>query len=129
MIWAGQHKTSIQVPPLAMPALSSADHRKRSRAAAERAPPACPDSSGLEGAESGTEGLYRLAQPGGCRPGDLSLRLMLVVGLDKLLILLLDLLGVLARRAEQQLLQMAEQVLPGLLGRPARRPPRPARRR
>ena len=41
---------------------------------------------------------------------------MLVVGLDKLLILLLDLLRVLAGRAEQQLLQMAEQVLPGLLG-------------
>ena len=73
-------------------------------------------SSGLEGAESGAEGLQRVPQPGGCRPGDLSLRLVLVVGLDELLVLLLELLGVLARRAEQQLLQVAEQVLPGLAG-------------
>ena len=41
---------------------------------------------------------------------------MLVVGLDELLVLLLDLLGVLAGRAEQQLLQVAEEVLPGLRG-------------
>ena len=41
---------------------------------------------------------------------------MLVVGLDQLLVLLLDLLGVLAGRAEQHLLEVAEQVLPGLRG-------------
>ena len=57
-----------------------------------------------------------MTQPGGCRSGDLSLRLLLVVGLDELLVLLLDLLGVLARPAEQQLLQMSEQVLPSLRG-------------
>ena len=61
-------------------------------------------AGGLQGAEGGQCG----TQPGGCRYGDLSLRLALVVGLDELLELLLDLLlallGILARRAEQQLL-------------------------
>lgn len=53
---------------------------------------------------------------GGRRAGDVALRPVLVVGLDQLLVLLLDVLGVLARRAEQQLLEVAEQVLPGLRG-------------
>src|SRR5579859_3255448 len=63
----------------------------------------------LAGADGGAEGIQGVAQPGGRRPGDVALRPVLVVGL-------VELLGVLARRAEQQLLEVAEQVLPGLLG-------------
>ena len=67
-------------------------------------------------AEGGAEGVQRLAQGGGDAAGDLSLRLVLVVGLDQLGVLLLDLLGVLARRAEQQRLQVVKQILACLLG-------------
>lgn len=49
-------------------------------------------------------------------PADRQDRRLRRVGLDELLVLLADLLGVLVRRAEQQLLQVVEQVLPGLLG-------------
>ena len=55
-------------------------------------------------------------QGGGGRAGDLPLGLVLVVGLDELRILLVDLLRILARRAEQELLQVVEQVLARLLG-------------
>jgi hypothetical protein len=83
---------------------------------------ACPGNSGLEGAE----GLQRLAQPGSYRPGDLSLRLVLVVGLDELLVLLLDLLRVLARRADVRLLGGARiQVGPRLVSWGGYAGPRP----
>ena len=57
-----------------------------------------------------------MPQGGGRRAGDLPLRLVLVDGLDQLRVLLVSLLGALAGRAEQQRLQVAEQVLPGRLG-------------
>ena len=50
-------------------------------------------------------------QGDGCVAGDLPLGLVLVVGLQELRVLPLDLLGVSARRAEQQLLQVVVQVL------------------
>ena len=48
-----------------------------------------------------------------CVPGDLSLRCVLVEGLDELGVLLLDLLGGLVRRSEQQVLEVVVQVLAG----------------
>lgn len=74
------------------------------------AAPAAPGGLG------GAEGVQCVPQPGGRRGGDLSLRPVLAEDLNKLGVLLLDLLGVLARRAEQQLLKVVEQVLPGWLG-------------
>src|SRR5260221_510008 len=52
---------------------------------------------GLKGMEGDTEGGQRVMQLGDLRSGDLSLRLVLLVGLNELLGLLLDLLGVLRR--------------------------------
>ena len=50
--------------------------------------------------DHGAEGAQVAAQAGGGGPGDLALRQVLVVRLNQLLVLLLDLLGVLAGRAE-----------------------------
>ena len=52
-----------------------------------------------------------MPQGGGGRTGDLPLRPVLVVGADELRVLLADLPRVLTRRPEQDLLQVAEQVL------------------
>src|SRR5512142_1004634 len=49
----------------------------------------------LAGADGGAEGAQCLVQGGGCVAGDLALGLVLVVGLDKLRVLLLDLLWLL----------------------------------
>src|SRR6185437_3873878 len=70
----------------------------------------------LVDAEGGAKGGDRLRHGGGCLAGDLALGMVLVVGLDELGELVLGLLGVRAGRAEQQGLQVAEQVLAGLLG-------------
>lgn len=70
----------------------------------------------LCGAESCADSAEVAAKDRRGRSGDLALRLVLIVGLEELLVLLLDLPGVLAGRAEQQLLEMVEQVLAGLLG-------------
>lgn len=65
-----------------------------------------PASTGvvLAGAEGFAEGTDRAGQGNGGPAGDLPLGLVLAVGLGELRELLLDLLGVLAGRAEQQLL-------------------------
>jgi hypothetical protein len=70
----------------------------------------------LSGTDSGAEGMQGVAHGDGGVAGDLPLRLVLVVGLQELRVLLLDLLGVLARRAEQQWLQVVVQVLACLRG-------------
>src|SRR5580700_8485976 len=72
--------------------------------------------SGLKGADGHPESVKCVPQRGGGRASDLALDLVLVIGLDELRILLVDLLRVLARRTEQQLLQVVEQVLARLLG-------------
>src|SRR5690348_5274659 len=73
-------------------------------------------SPGLTGAKGAAEGGDRLRQGDCCLAGDVSFGLVLGVGVDELGVLVLDVLGVLAERAEQQRLQVAEQVLAGLLG-------------
>ena len=68
------------------------------------------------GPDSSTEGVQGVAQGDGCVASDLSLRLVLVIGLQELGVLLLDLLGILAGRAEHQLLEVVVQVLACLRG-------------
>ena len=52
-----------------------------------------------------------MAQPDGCVAGNFPVLAVLVIGLQELRVLLLDLLRGLARRAEQQLLEVVVQVL------------------
>src|SRR6266567_3391270 len=70
----------------------------------------------LAGADRRAQGVQGVAQGGDRGAGDLPLGLVLVIDLHELVVALLYLLWVLVRRAEQQLLKLIEQVLPGLLG-------------
>jgi hypothetical protein len=70
----------------------------------------------LCGTDSGGEGAQSAPQRDSCVASDLPLLAVLVIGLQELRILLLNLLRGLARRAEQQLLEVVVQVLASLRG-------------
>ena len=69
----------------------------------------------LLSADRCAQGVQGVPQGGGRVAGNLPVRLVLVIDLHELVVLLLHLLGILAGRPEEQLLELVEHVLAGLL--------------